>query len=120
MLFIKNTQRTIAPHVYALDIAAKPPGKTFEIFMAVDGMHLPQEFLTAIEALGFIKKGSSAYTHNDGKQVMDLHYHKTGTDIFGGWNDAERATNLQDLQQVFGRFGLEMKPRTMSLAEAFK
>lgn len=119
MLFIKSTSNTIAPHVYAVDIAAKPPGKTFDVFLAVDADNLPDALLAAIEALGFVKAFSSTYKHGDGKSVLDLHYRKIGTDIFQGWKDSEREINLTSVAGVFASFGIETKPRVMSLAEAF-
>ncbi len=119
MLFIKTTRTTIAPHVYAVDVAAKPPGKTFDVFLAVDGDQQPDEFLAAIESLGFTKAKAAPYTHNEGKKVMDLHYRKAGTDIFQGWKDCERDSNLKDLEQVFAGIGIQLTPRVMSLAEAF-
>lgn len=119
MLFIKSTSKTIAPSIYGVDVAAKPPGKTFDLFLAVDADNLPTQFLAAIEGLGFIKAQGSTYTHNDGKKVMDLHYKKVGTDIFQGWKDAERESNLKAIESIFSTYGIEMKPRVMSLAEAF-
>lgn len=119
MLFIKSTQKTVAPHVYAVDVAAKPPGKTFDVFLAVDGENLPNDLLIAIEALGFEKTLATTYTHSDGRKVTDLQYRKLGTDIFQGWKDSERDINLKGIQGVLASFGIEVKPRVMSLAEAF-
>lgn len=119
MLFIKSTTKTIAPSIYAVDVAAKPPGKTYEIFLAVDADNEPAQFLQAIEALGFVRALASTYTHSDGKKVLDLHYRKSGTDIFDGWKDSERELNLKGIEEIFTSHGLEMKPRVMSLAEAF-
>jgi hypothetical protein len=119
MLFIKTTRVTVAPSVFAVDVAAKPPGKTFEIFLAVDAENEPSSLLEALEALGFQKALASAYTHNDGKKVLDLRYRKTGTDIFQGWKDEEKEANLRGIEQVFSQFGMVLKPRVMSLAEAF-
>jgi hypothetical protein len=118
MLFLKSTSVTVAPGIFAVDVAAKPPGKTFGIFIAVDAEHPPQELIAAIEALGF-KKTVIPYTHGDGRKVIDLHFHKVGTDIFQGWKDSEREENLQALQNLFTPLKIELKPRVMTLAEAF-
>lgn len=119
MLFLKNTLHTVAEGVFQVDIAAKPPGKTFGVFIAVDGENPPEEFIGAIEALGFRKALSSPYIHQDGKKVLDLHFFKTGTDIFEGWTDAERTANLQAIDNVLAGYNIKVSPRVMSLAEAF-
>lgn len=119
MLFIKSTNKTVAPHVYGVDVAAKPPGKTYDVFLAVDADNEPTQFLQALEGLGFVRAFASTYTHSDGKRVLDLRYRKAGTDIFEGWKDSEREINMKSIQEVFTTFGLEMKPRVMTLAEAF-
>lgn len=120
MLFIKSTLKTVAPNIYAADVAAKPPGKTFDVFLAVDGNQLPQDFLASLESLGFAKAATASYIHNDGKKVTDLHYSKPGTGIFQCWTDEERESTLQALAQIFSNVGMTMQPRVMGLAEAFK
>src|SRR5687768_17267964 len=110
MLFIKNTQKTVAPNIYAADVAAKPPGKTFDVFLAVDGDQLPQSFLASLESLGFKKTASATYVHNDGKKVTDLHYSKPGTGIFQCWTDEEKDTTLQALAEIFSGLGITLQP----------
>lgn len=119
MLFIKSTTKTVAQSIYAVDVAAKPPGKTYDIFLAVDADNEPKQFLETLEAMGFVRAFASTYTHSDGKKVLDLQYRKSGTDIFDGWKDSERESNLKNVEQLFQTHGLEMKPRVMTLAEAF-
>jgi hypothetical protein len=119
MLFLKNTVASVAPGVYMVDVAAKPPGKTFGVYVAVDADNPPQQLISALEGLGFKRTLSSPYTHNDGKKVLDLHFHKAGTDIFEGWTVAERDANLQALQATFSSVSVTVEPRVMSLAEAF-
>lgn len=120
MLFLKSTTAPVAAGVYAVDVAAKPPGKTYMIYMAVDAASQPDSFLQAIEGLGFKQVHSLPYTHHDGKKIVDLHYHKAGTDIFDGWTNDERDANLQAIEQVLAGFDIKMAPRVMSLAEAFR
>lgn len=120
MLFLKSTSAPIAPGVYAIDIAAKPPGKTFMIYAAVDAANLPAPFISAVEGLGFKQVHAAPYTHADGTKVVDLHFQKKGSDIFDGWTDAERAANLQAIDSVLGGFNIKATPRVMSLAEAFR
>ena len=119
MLFLKNTIATVAPGVFMVDVAAKPPGKTFGVYIAVDAEHQPDALIGAIENLGFKRTLSSPYTHHDGKKVLDLHFHKGGTDIFEGWTTAERDLNLQALETVFSGANIKIHPRVMTLAEAF-
>jgi hypothetical protein len=119
MLYLKTTVKTVAPSIYGVDIAAKPPGKTFSIYMAVDADNLPQTFLDAIEGLGFKRTTASPYTHNDGKKILDLHYQKGGSEIFEGWSTTERDANLTAIEGVLTSFGISVTPRVMSLAEAF-
>lgn len=119
MLFIKTTRVTVAPSVYAVDVAAKPPGKTFEILLAVDAEEEPSSLLEALEGLGFQKVAFNVYTHGEGKKVLDLRYKKAGTDIFQGWKDEEKEANLKELERIFSGIGIIVKPRIMSLAEAF-
>jgi len=119
MLFLKSTIAPLAPGLYLVDIAAKPPGRTFGVFLAVDAENPPQDVLNAIEAMGFRRTHASPYTHQDGKKVLDLHYHKSGTDIFDGWTLAEKEANLKALEDVFAPLNIRLHPRTMSLAEAF-
>ena len=118
-LFIRSTSNTLAPGVYLVDVAAKPPGKTFAIYMAVDGDEPPDALLSAIEDLGFKRSVSSSYKHRDGKMVLDIHYNKAGTDIFEGWTVAEKELNLARLGEVFTSVGVTIEPRVMSLAESF-
>lgn len=119
MLFLKNTFVTVAPGVYMVDVAAKPPGRTFGVFIAVDADNPPEALLKSIEALGFKRTVASPYTHQDGKKVLDLHFHKVGTDIFDGWTLAEREANLQALEALFAGSSVKIVPRVMTLAEAF-
>ena len=49
MLFLKSTSVSVAPGIFAVDVAAKPPGKTFGVFVAVAADNPPQDLLAAIE-----------------------------------------------------------------------
>jgi len=120
MLFLKSTHTTVAVGVYQVDVAAKPPGKTFDIIVALDAESPPQSFLDRIEGLGFKQKQSSTYVHGDGRKVLDLLYQKPGTDIFQGWTSAEKESNLQAIETAFADFDIKITPRVMTLAEAFQ
>lgn len=120
MLFLKSTTAPLAPGVYAVDIAAKPPGKTFSIYMATDADNPPQTLIEAIEGHGFKKMHATPYKHQTGVNVMDLHFHKIGTDIFEGWTEAERVANLQTIETLFTGYNIVVKPRVMTLAEAYR
>jgi len=120
MLFLKNTHTTVATGVFQVDVAAKPPGKTFDIIVALDADDPPKAFIDSIEGLGFKQAQSSTYVHGDGKKVLDLLYQKPGTDIFQGWTNAEREANLQAIETVLGGYDIKVTPRVMTLAEAFK
>ncbi len=119
MLFLKSTAVTKAPGIYELDIAAKPPGKTFGIFMATDPDHPPTEVLTALAALGFQNTYRQGYTHKDKGKVLDMHFQKNGTDLFNGWKTEECASNMAAIETLFSGIGLTITPRVMSLAEAY-
>jgi hypothetical protein len=119
MLFLKNTTTPVAPGVYAVDVAAKPPGKTYMIYAAVDAAEVPTRFIDAVEGLGFQQVQSKTSTHNDGKKILDLHFQKAGTDIFQGWTSAECDANLRQMSEVLAGFSIQVTPRVMSLAEAF-
>jgi hypothetical protein len=119
MLFLKSTAVTKAPGIYELDIAAKPPGKTFGIFMATDPDNPPAAVLSALAELGFQNTYRQAYTHKDKGKVLDLHFQKNGTDLFNGWKTEECATNLAAIAALFSGIGLAATPRVMSLAEAY-
>lgn len=120
MLFLKSTVAPVAPGVFAVDVAAKPPGRTFMIYIAVDASSPPASFIEAIEGLGFKQVYSKPYTHHDGTKIMDVHFQKAGTDIFEGWTEAEKAANLDAMEKMFGSFQVTINPRVMSLAEAFR
>jgi len=120
MLFLKNTAAPVVPGVYAIDVAAIPPGNTYMIYAAVDEVELPSGFIQAIKGIGFQQVHAKPYRHHDGKKIVDLHFQKAGTDIFQGWTDAEKLANLEVMGQVFTSLGIEFKPRVMSLAEAFR
>lgn len=119
MLFLKSTAVTKAPGIYELDIAAKPPGKTFGIFMATDPDHPPTGVLTKLAELGFHNTYRQAYTHKDKGKVVDMHFQKNGTDLFNGWKTEECAANLVAIEALFAGIGLKTAPRVMSLAEAY-
>lgn len=119
MLFLKSTAVTKAPGIYELDIAAKPPGKTFGVFIASDPGHPPTAVLTGLALLGFSLTHEQAYTHKDKGKVLDLHFHKHGSDLFQGWNSAECAANLASLAALFAANGVTIAPRVMTLAEAY-
>lgn len=119
MLFLKSTAAPVAPGVYAIDVAAKPPGKTYMIYVAVDADNLPTAFIQAVEGMGFKEVNSLPYTHHNGKKIVDLHFQKVGTDIFEGWTNIEREKNLMNIAEVMARFDIKIHPRVMSLAEAF-
>lgn len=120
MLFLKSTAAPVAPGVYVVDVAAKPPGKTFMIYTALDAAAPPAEFIQAVEGLGFKQVLSKPYTHHDGKKIVDMHFQKAGTDIFEGWTAAEKEANLAQLAEALGKFNIQFTPRVMSLAEAFR
>lgn len=120
MLFLKTTSTTKAPGIYDIDIAAKPPGKTFGVFMATDPDNPPETVLAALAALGFQNTYRQSYTHKDKGKVMDMHFQKDGTDLFKGWKTEECEVNLRELEQLFEGIGIKLAPRVMSLAEAYR
>ncbi|HJV52164.1 MAG TPA: hypothetical protein VJ652_11920 [Noviherbaspirillum sp.] len=119
MLFLKSTASPLAPGIFAVDVAAKPPGKTYMIYAALDADDLPTPFIQAIEGMGFKEVHALHYHHHNGKKIVDLHFQKPGTDIFEGWTNVEREKNLIDIAEALGRFNIKVHPRVMSLAEAF-
>ena len=119
MLFLKSTSVTKAPGIYEVDIAAKPPGKTFGVFLATDPDNPPQAVLAALQELGFKNTHQQGYVHKDKGKVLDMHFQKDGTDIFNGWKTEECASNLAALDALFGNVGITVTPRVMSLAEAY-
>jgi hypothetical protein len=119
MLFLKSTTVTKAPGIYEVDVAAKPPGKTFGIFMATDPDNPPQAVLAALTELGFQNTYRQAYTHKDKGKVLDLHFQKDGTDLFKGWKTEECTANLAAIDALFGNVGITVSPRVMTLAEAY-
>jgi hypothetical protein len=119
MLFLKSTSVTKAPGIYEVDIAAKPPGKTFGVFMATDPDNPPQAVLAALQELGFQSTYQQSYIHKDKGKVLDLHFQKDGTDLFKGWKSEECTGNLSALDTLFGNVGIKVTPRVMSLAEAY-
>ncbi len=120
MLFLKKTTAPVAPGVYAVDVAAKPPGNTFMIYAAIDAASQPTAFIEAVEGMGFKQVLSKSYKHHNGKEIVDLHFQKAGSDIFEGWTAAEKASNLEAMEKVFAGFNIQVTPRVMSLAEAFR
>jgi hypothetical protein len=119
MLFLKSTTVTKAPGIYEVDVAAKPPGKTFGIFMATDPDNPPNAVLTALAELGFQNTYQQGYTHKDKGKVLDMHFQKNGTDLFNGWKTDECAANLAAIDTLFGNYGIKIAPRVMTLAEAY-
>jgi hypothetical protein len=119
MLFLKSTTVTKAPGIYDVDIAAKPPGKTFGVFVATDPDNPPTEVLAQLAALGFKQTYSGGYTHKDRGKVLDLHFQKAGTDLFEGWKAEELEANMAAITALFGGIGITITPRVMSLAEAY-
>jgi len=119
MLFIKSTSVVKAPGIYEVDVAAKPPGKTFGIFMATDPDNPPNGVLARLNELGFHNTFRQAYTHKDKGKVLDLHFQKNGTDLFNGWKAEECEANLKAIDDLFGSVGIKIVPRVMSLAEAY-
>jgi hypothetical protein len=119
MLFLKSTSVTKAPGIYEVDVAAKPPGKTFGIFMATDPDNPPNAVLTALTELGFESTHQQNYVHRDKGKVRDLHFQKNGTDLFNGWKADECSSNLAAIDFLFGNVGIKVVPRVMSLAEAY-
>jgi hypothetical protein len=119
MLFLKSTAVTKAPGIYEVDVAAKPPGKTFGVYLATDPDNPPHAVLAALAALGFENIHRSAYTHKDKGKVVDLHFQKNGTDLFNGWKAEECSANLAAIDALFGNVGIKVAPRVMTLAEAY-
>lgn len=119
MLFLKSTATTKAPGIYEVDIAAKPPGKTFAIYLATDPDNPPQSVLAALAELGFKEFYQKKYTHRDGGRVLDLHFEKDGTDLFKGWKAEECSANLAAIDTLFGNVGIAVAPRVMTMAEAY-
>lgn len=120
MIFLKSTHTWVGEGVFQVDVAAKPPGKTFDIIVALDADNPPQSFIDSIENMGFKKMQSATYVHGDGKKVLDILYQKPGTGIFHGWTNEEKDANLQAIENVFASFNIKVTPRVMTLAEAFQ
>lgn len=51
--------------------------------------------------------------------MLDIHFHKNGTDLFNGWKTAECEANLAAIDSLFNGIGIQVTPRVMSLAEAY-
>jgi hypothetical protein len=119
MLFLKSTAVTKAPGIYEVDIAAKPPGKTFGVFIATDPDNPPAAIIAALLAMGFYNTYEHNYTHKDKGKVRDLHYQKNGTDLFNGWKTEESAANLAAIEALFAGVDIKITPRVMTLAEAY-
>lgn len=119
MLFLKSTSVTKAPGIYEVDVAAKPPGKTFGVFLATDPDNPPHAVLAALQEAGFLNTHQQGYVHKDKGKVLDMHFQKDGTDLFKGWKNEECAANLATLDTLFGNVGITVTPRVMSLAEAY-
>jgi len=119
MLFLKSTNATKAPGIYEVDVAAKPPGKTFGVFLATDPDNPPHTVLAGLAELGFQNVHQQNYIHRDRGKVLELHFQKDGTDLFKGWKSDECSANLAALDALFGNVGIKMEPRVMSLAEAY-
>ena len=119
MLFLKSTSVTKAPGIYEVDVAAKPPGKTFGVFLATDPDNPPNAVLAALQELGFQNIFQQSYVHKDTGKVLDLPFQKDATDLFKGWKPEECPGNLAALDTLFGNFGITVTPRVMSLAEAY-
>lgn len=119
MLFLKSTSVTKAPGIYEVDVAAKPPGRTFGVYLATNPDAPPQSVLAGLEQMGFKVVYQQGYVHSDHGKVLDLHFQKDGTDLFNGWTADESKANLAALEALFGQVGISLKPRVMSLAEAF-
>lgn len=120
MLFLKSTSVTRAAGIYEVDVAAKPPGKTFGVYLATDPDHPPNAILAGLAELGFLNTFRQSYTHHDKGKVLDLHFQKDGTDLFNGWRSEECVANLSAIASLFGHVGIEVKPRVMTLAEAYR
>lgn len=119
MLFLKSTAITKAPGLYEVDVAAKPPGKTFGVYLATHPDHAPVDVLAALAELGFKGMYQKSYTHRDGGRVLDLHFEKDGSDLFKGWKPDECSANLAALDRLFGKLGIKLTPRVMTMAEAY-
>ena len=119
MLFLKSTALTKAPGIYEVDVAAKPPGKTFGVYLATDPDNAPEGVLGALAELGFKGTYQKSYTHRDGGRVLDLHFEKDATDLFKGWKPEECSANLAAIDSLFGTLGLKVTPRIMTMAEAY-
>lgn len=119
MLFLKSTTVTKAPGIYEVDIAAKPPGKTFGVFLATDPDNPPSALLEALAQMGYNNTYRQAYTHKDRGKVLDLHFQKNGSDLFNGWKVEEGVANMAALEALFAEAGIKIAPRVMTLAEAY-
>lgn len=119
MLFLKSTSVSKAPGVYEVDIAAKPPGKTFGVYIATNPDQPPTALVTALGALGFEQVHHKGYRHRDGGKVLDLHFEKKGSDLFDGWTSAESTANLAAITALFDQHSVAITPRVMSLSEAY-
>lgn len=119
MLFLKSTSVSKAPGIYEVDIAAKPPGKTFGVYIATNPDQSPVALLGALALLGFEQVHQKGYKHRDGGKVLDVHYEKKGSDLFDGWSSAESTANLAAIASLFSQHGIETMPRVMSLSEAY-
>lgn len=119
MLFLKSTSVPKARGIYEVDVAAKPPGKTFGVYIATDPADPPTAVIEALLGMGFHNTYQQAYTHKDKGKVLDLHYQKNGTDLFNGWKSEECSANLAAIEALFASVDIKVAPRVMTLAEAY-
>ena len=119
MLFLKSTSVSKAPGIYEVDIAAKPPGKTFGVYIATNPDQPPAALFGALTVLGFEQVHQKGYKHRDGGKVLDVHYEKKGTDLFDGWTTAESTANQAAIASLFSQHGITIAPRVMSLSAAY-
>ena len=119
MLYLKSTTVTKAPGIYDVDVAAKPPGKTFAVYIAIDPDRPPQAVLDKLGEMKFFLCSQKAYKHKDKGKVLDLHFMKKGSDLFDGWKDQEREENMKLIEALFSSIGISIVPRVMTLAESY-
>ena len=72
-----------------------------ELYFPVDAE--PTEMLAALAEVGFAPDGMREPPPLDGVQAAHLIKH--GSDLFGGWTDAEKRENMKAARAVLRRFG---------------
>jgi hypothetical protein len=88
-------------------LVSKHPYTTWSVELEYDAKETPQDLINELKTHGWEEYGNIPPVNNR----LQKSFSKQGSDIFGLWTANEQKTNLQEIKNILGKFGIKSVPK---------